>query len=1110
LPPGIAPIDPKHAYTAANRNISARRAQRMLCQASIESLAHFEANTRGFNLTDSPSKLTREEGALRGIATRSTALVTDETLAANNADRRIGAINIDFHGPFAPDVQGVIGFWSYTPADGNIRTIAPVREKNFSTLAYGLNTFCTTVGTPTSIIIDRDTSAVANAPAHVTQFQRACADRGIALGTAPTGCHNENGRAERSGRTIYEHGTAAAETANVDAVRYSSFAAGFANYTMNRTPLKSIEMSTRFYVTHGRQPFVGHMHVPFCPVLVPLDKKARGPTPHWRRRTRRGMFVGYPSDQREGTYLIWCFDTCTLITTPFVYFDDDFKLVSKNPLGHGWVWKADMFEDPDVISGLDAAIGDANPKALPPIVAAIAAGAKDAKSVPADSIEVIKQRIRTRMHEIGDWSIWPEQNTFNADTDDFSLLPRTTKPANFSVSRPWLRSDGPVEQRSAFASITSRPIDYRIELSNGTAGDVDIAMEVGLVTQAELDAFSLSAFGDIGFAPAAALACSLDAWNPVTACDIPIGAIINCDVPDGPPPIAPLRPIADRTMRKDVFPNVSAAKWSDLPPVRWGSVDRDFRNFELDIGIDAARAAWIAEHKGIYDAGCVAHVELPKGFNGLLSTRTINKVKPPSNEYPDGRAKCRTVGGGHRQRLGTEFSAHEKPAPVATHQSQRSLDIVAVKRSIPLRVIDAKLAFLGGVLDKLYLCRPPAGIDLGVGPNGRPIVWLLLRSLYGLVECPQIWFKTYAGWLVSQGYKQCPVDPALFVHATSPDLRAIAIHVDDSKLCFEDKNEEVKFIEALLEGPAKHGGISDLGYDFGECCGVEYIVTPNGYILKLERWLTDVARTLDIVGGNSKDVPLPDRLQPLAGAEEALPLTADEHATYLKYVGILQWPVTCGVKPQFAYAASYLGSRRSKPVQYDLTLARRAIKLLIAGKSEGVRIERGADLPSGFESEWASDSDWAHDKGTYLSHGGHIGFWGGLPLLARSSRHKSIARSSTHAEIMQLSACSGDIVIHRRTAGFLRHAPEQPALLRADNAAAITTAEQQIVLTDVARHIAIRFLYVRELVGHGIVTMRWVSTARNIADIFTKALAATVFNPMRCVIIGKDRSWIYY
>jgi hypothetical protein len=112
-----------------------------------------------------------------------------------------------------------------------------------------------------------------------------------------------------------------------------------------------------------------------------------------------------------------------------------------------------MFKDPDVISGLDAAIGDANPNALPPIVAAIAAGAKDVKSVPADSIEVIKQRTRILMQQIGDWSIWPEQNAFNADTDDFSLLPRTTKPANVSVSRPWLRSDGPVKQHIVLTDV---------------------------------------------------------------------------------------------------------------------------------------------------------------------------------------------------------------------------------------------------------------------------------------------------------------------------------------------------------------------------------------------------------------------------------------------------------------------------------------------------------------------------------------------------------------------------------------------------------------------------------------------------------------------------------
>jgi hypothetical protein len=92
--------------------------------------------------------------------------------------------------------------------------------------------------------------------------------------------------------------------------------------------------------------------------------------------------------------------------------------------------------------------------------------------------------------------------------------------------------------------------------------------------------------------------------------------------------------------------------------------------------------------------------------------------------------------------------------------------------------------------------------------------------------------------------------------------------------------------------------------------------------------------------------------------------------------------------------------RRANPTQYDLSLAKRAIKLLVAGKALSVRLERGGDLPPGFESEWVADSNWANDTGSYYSHGGHAGYFAGLPLGGRSMRHKSFARSSTHTGLM--------------------------------------------------------------------------------------------------------------
>ena len=110
---------------------------------------------------------------------------------------------------------------------------------------------------------------------------------------------------------------------------------------------------------------------------------------------------------------------------------------------------------------------------------------------------------------------------------------------------------------------------------------------------------------------------------------------------------------------------------------------------------------------------------------------------------------------------------------------------------------------------------------------------------------------------------------------------------------------------------------------------------------------------------------------------------------------------------------------------------------------------------------------------------------------------------------MEMSNTGTDIVIHRRAAGFMRHPPRQPALLHADNAAGIDAAEQQIMLTAIARHIAVRYLYIWELVGHHIVVLKWISTTRNVADIFTKPLQKILFSAFAKVIRGLDRHWKY-
>ena len=114
----------------------------------------------------------------------------------------------------------------------------------------------------------------------------------------------------------------------------------------------------------------------------------------------------------------------------------------------------------------------------------------------------------------------------------------------------------------------------------------------------------------------------------------------------------------------------------------------------------------------------------------------------------------------------------------------------------------------------------------------------------------------------------------------------INIHVDDSKLCFQLPEEEEKFLALLLTGPGRNG-ISDLGREFGECCGVEYRMTADGYVLHLQRWLEEVAGRLDLVGCKGRQTPLPARVLLLAGSSECDALSSTDHALFLTYVGVL-------------------------------------------------------------------------------------------------------------------------------------------------------------------------------------------------------------------------------
>ncbi|GJX00253.1 hypothetical protein Tco_0184166 [Tanacetum coccineum] len=111
-----------------------------------------------------------------------------------------------------------------------------------------------------------------------------------------------------------------------------------------------------------------------------------------------------------------------------------------------------------------------------------------------------------------------------------------------------------------------------------------------------------------------------------------------------------------------------------------------------------------------------------------------------------------------------------------------------------------------------------------------------------------------------------------------------------------------------------------------------------------------------------------------------------------------------------------------------------------------------------------ADADHAGCQDTRRSTSGSAQFLGDKLVSWSSKKQKSTAISSTEAEYIALSGCCSQILWMRSQ------------------------------LTDYAKHIDIRYHFIKEQVENGIVELYFVRTEYQLADIFTKPLPRERFN----------------
>ena len=145
------------------------------------------------------------------------------------------------------------------------------------------------------------------------------------------------------------------------------------------------------------------------------------------------------------------------------------------------------------------------------------------------------------------------------------------------------------------------------------------------------------------------------------------------------------------------------------------------------------------------------------------------------------------------------------------------------------------------------------------------------------------------------------------------------------------------------------------------------------------------------------------------------------------------------------------------------------------------------------------DSDYAGNLDNRKSTTGVVCMMLGGPIAWLSKRQKCVSQSSTEAECVAASAASKDAVWIRQLLKDIQCEEVEPTLLLCDNQGAIQLVhnpEQH----NRTKHIDVKYHLIRSLQEAGTISVRFIRTSKQIADMLTKPLDGPTFLRLRADI----------